>query len=371
MAVDVRPIRLPDDARAFIDVWFRLYAKDEHWVPPLRFERMDFLNPAKNPYFGVATVQCFIASKDGVDVGTISAQIDAGYQEHEPGTGFFGFFEFPDDREVSRALFDAALAWLREKGCARVLGPFNFNTNHECSLLVDGFDSDPLVMMVWNPPWYVDHYAALGIPKAKDLFAYWLANDGPIPDRVGALADRFLERHPEVTIRPVDTGKFAQEVALCKEIYNDAWADNWGFVRLTDKEFDKVAEGLKPMLDGRYCYLAFVNGEVAAFSLTLPDYNQVVKPMDGRLLPFGWWYWLTRPRKINQIRVFTLGVKKKFQHLPLGAPLYKRTWENGRAAGVKGAECSWVLEDNHRMRGAIEKMGGKVYKTYRIYGMEL
>jgi hypothetical protein len=371
MPVEVRPIRLPDDATAFIDVWFSLYAGDPHWVPPLRFERRDFLNPAKNPYFGFAELQCFIAYKEGKAVGTISAQIDKGYQEQSPGTGFFGFFEFPDDREVSAALHAAAMAWLRERGMKEALGPFNFNTNHECSLLVDGFDSDPLVMMVWNPAYYVQHYEALGLKKAKDLYAYWLPNDGPIPDRVGALADRFMERHPEVSVRPVDTSKFEQEVALCKEIYNDAWADNWGFVRLTDKEFDKVAEGLKPMVDSRYCYLAFVNGEVAAFSLTLPDYNQVVKPMNGRIFPFGWYHWLTKPKSVNQIRVFTLGVKKKFQHLPLGAPLYKRTWENGRAAGVKGAECSWVLEDNHRMRGAIEKMGGKVYKTYRIYGEAL
>lgn len=371
MAVEVRPIRLPEDSASFVDVWFKLYKGDPHWVPPLKFERKAFFSPAKNPYFELADIQCFIAYKDGTAVGTISAQLDHGYIEQNPGVGFFGFFEFPDDHEVSRALLDAALAWLRHKGAREVMGPFNFNTNHECSLLVDGFDSDPLVLMIWNPAYYVKHYEALGLQTRKNLLAYWLPNDGPIPERVGALADRFLERHPEVSIRPVDTTQFEREVALCKEIYNDAWVDNWGFVKLTDKEFQKVAEGLKPMLDGRYCYLAFVDGEVAAFSLTLPDYNQVVKPMNGSLLPFGWWYWLTMPKKVNQIRVFTLGVKKKFQHLPLGAPLYKRTWENGRAAGVKGAECSWILEDNRRMRSAVEKMGGTVYKTYRIYGTDL
>ncbi|GDX79651.1 hypothetical protein LBMAG42_14620 [Deltaproteobacteria bacterium] len=371
MTVEVRPISLPADATAFMDVWFKLYKGDPHWVPPLRFERKQFLDPAQNPYFSVAHVQCFIAWRNGEAVGTISAQIDNAYVAGHPGEGFFGFFEFADDREVSRALFGAATAWLRERGMTRALGPFNFNSNHECTLLIDGFDSDPLVMMVWNPPWYVQHYEALGLTKEKDMYAYWMANDGPIPDRVGAIAERFEKKHPEITIRPVNLKKYDEEVKLCHLIYNEAWAENWGFVKFTDEEFLKVAKGLKDMVDPRYCYFAFVNDEIAGFSLTLPDFNQVVKPMNGSLFPFGWIHWFTKPSKVDQLRVFTLGIRKKFQHLPLGAPLYKRTWEAGQKAGVKGAEASWVLEDNHRMRGAIEKMGGKIYKTYRIYGANL
>jgi GNAT superfamily N-acetyltransferase len=371
MAIQVRPVRLPADAGLVIDAWFRLYRGDPHWVPPLRFERKEFLSPAHNPYFAVAQVQMFVAERDGVVVGTISAQVDQGYQEVERGVGFFGFFEFEDDPEVSRALLAAAADWLRGQGISRMMGPFNFNTNHECSLLVDGFDSDPLVMMVWNPPWYAAHYQRLGLEKAKDLLAYWLPNDGPPPPTITAIAERFRTRHPEVTIRPVDTSRFDQEVELVKQIYNDAWADNWGFVRLTDAEFVKVAKGLKPMVDSRYAWLAFVGDEPAAFSLTLPDFNAVVKPMNGSIFPFGWWYWLTLPRKVDVIRVFALGVKRKFQKMPLGTPLYLATWEAGRKAGVRGAECSWILEDNHRMRGALEKMGARVYKTYRIYGAGL
>lgn len=371
MAIEVRPIALPADSGKFIDVWWTIYKGDPHWVPPLKFERKEFLDPAQNPYFKVARVQCFIAYKDGVAVGTISAQVDEAYQAQDPGMGYFGFFEFIDDKAVSRALLDTALEWLRGQGMTKAMGPFSFNSNHECSALVDGFDSDPLVLMIWNAKYYVDHYEALGLRTEKNLLAYWLVNDGPIPDRVGKLADRFMERHPEVTIRPVNLKDYDGDVALVYEIYNDAWQDNWGFVRLTDAEFAKVAKGLKPMVDPRYAYVAYVNGEPAAFSLTLPDFNQVVKPMNGAIFPFGWYYWLTRPSKVDQIRVFALGVKKKYQHLALGAPLYKRTWDAGVASKVKGAECSWVLEDNHRMRGAIEKMGGKVYKTYRIYGCDL
>lgn len=371
MAIEVRPIQLPGDAGTFVDVWWRVYAGDPHWVPPLRFERKAFLDPAKNPYFQVARVQCFLAWRDGVPVGTISAQVDDGYQRVEPGVGFFGFFEFPDDQVVARALLDAALGWLRGQGMSRAMGPFSFNTNHECGLLVEPFDGDPLVLMTWNRPYYPAMYERLGLAKAKDLLAYWLVNDGPVPGRIAALADRFLERHPEVKIRPFDKKDFAGEVARVLSIYNSAWEDNWGFVKMTDAEFLHMAKGIEPLIDPRYCYMAEIGGVPAAFSVTLPDYNQVVKPMNGRLFPTGWWHWLTRPGKVDRIRVFALGVHKDHQHLALGAPLYKRTWDAGVAARVKGAEASWILDDNTRMRGALEKLGARVYKTYRIFGAPL
>lgn len=371
MPVEIKPVQLPKDASAFIDVWFDLYGSNPNWVAPLKFERKDFLNPAKNPYFKLANIQCFIAWKDGKRVGTISAQVDKGYQSVEANVGFFGFFEFIDDEAVAKGLIDAARDWLRGQGMARMMGPFNFNTNHECGLLVDAFDKDPLVLMTYNLDYYPKMYERIGLTKTKDLYAYWLENNGPVPERIAKLADRFMEKHPEITIRGFNPKNFEAEVAMAKDIYNDAWADNWGFVKLTDDEFQKVAEGLRPMIDSRYCYVVERNGTPIAFSLTLPDYNQVVKPMKGSIFPFGWWYWLTLPKKINQIRVFVLGVRREWQHLAIGAPLYKRTWDNGREAKVKGAECSWILEDNHRMRGALEKMGAKIYKTYRIYGGDL
>lgn len=367
MAVEVRPIQLPKDAKTFIDVWWNVYADDPHWVPPLRFERLQFLDPAKNPYFKVGTIQCFVAFRDGKPVGTISAQVDHGYQRVEDKVGFWGFFEFPDDEAVARPLLEAVLDWLRGQGMTRAMGPFSFNTNHECGLLVDPFDADPLVLMTWNRPYYPAMYEKLGLAKAKDLLAYWMVNDGPAPSRIAALADRFMERHPEVKIRPFDKKDFAGEVARVREIYNSAWEDNWGFVQMNDEEFLYMAKGIEPMIDPRYCYMAEIEGKAVAFSVTLPDYNMVVKPMNGRIFPIGWWHWFTGPKKVDQIRVFALGVHKDWQHLPLGAPLYKRTWDNGVQAKVKGAEASWILEDNTRMRGALEKLGARVYKTYRIY----
>lgn len=371
MSIEVRPIQLPKDAATFVDVWWKIYADDPHWVPPLRYERLAFFDPAKNPYFKVATLQCFLAYKDGVPVGTISAQVDHGYQKIEDKVGFFGFFEFPDDDAVAKALLDAALDWLRGHGMNRAMGPMNFNTNHECGLLVEPFDSDPLVLMTWNRPYYPATYARLGLVKAKDLYAYWLENNGPCPPRIAALADRFMERHREVKIRPFNLSDFDGEAARVNSIYNSAWEDNWGFVKMTDEEFLHMAKGVKDMIDARYCFMAEIDGRAAAFSITLPDYNQVVKPMNGRIFPFGWWHFLTRRSKVDTIRIFTLGIHKDYQHLALGAPLYKMTWDAGVANKVKGAEASWILDDNTRMRGALEKLGARIYKTYRIYKQDL
>jgi hypothetical protein len=319
-AIEVRPIDLEKDAYAFLRFPWKVYANDAHWVPPLVFERKEFFSRKHNPYFQHVTLQCFIAYRDGEPQGTISAQVDHGYQDVEKDVGFFGFFEFVDDVEVA--------------------------------------------------PYYPKIYDALGLAKQKDLLAYWM-DAGPMPPRIASVADRFLERHPEVKIRPVNLSKFWDELALVKEIYNDAWSENWGFVRLTDDEFVKVAKGLKPMVDPRFSYVAEVDGVPAAFSVTLPDFNQVVKPMNGRIFPIGWWHFLTGKRKVNQLRIFALGVKREYQHLALGAPLYKRTWESGLEMGVVGAEASWILDDNIRMRSALEKLGARVYKTYRIYGTDL
>jgi hypothetical protein len=209
------------------------------------------------------------------------------------------------------------------------------------------------------------------LTKAQDLYAYWLDAKNPVPENIKKLSERFMNRHPKVKIRPVNLKDFENELKHLLSIYNDAWEDNWGSVRMDEAEMRKLIEDIKPMIDTRFCFFAEVDGEVAAIAATLPDYNQVVKPMNGRLFPFGWWYWLTMPKKVDRLRVMILGVRKKFQHMPLGAPLYMKTWEEGLKAGVVGAEASWILEDNFRMRGALEKLGGKIYRTYRIYGLDL
>jgi len=373
--VEIRPVDLKGDIGPFIRFPWKVYADDPHWVPPLLFERKEFFDPERNPYFELAEVQLWMAWRDGVAVGTISAQVDKGYQQVQAGTGFFGFFEFVDDADIARSLLQTALDWLRSKGMQRAQGPFNFNSNHECGLLVDGFDRDPLVLMTWNREYYPRIYQELGLDKVKDLYAYWL-EPGAIPAQIQRIADRVTERYPAYHVRSIDLKHYDQEVETARLLYNDAWADNWGFVKLTDAEFQKVAKGLKPMIDERLCYVVEHDpGDGSrvpvAFSLTLPDFNQVVKPMNGRRFPLGWLHYLVGRKSWDQVRVFALGVARAHQRKPLGALLYQRTWETCLELGVKGAECSWILEDNLRMRGAIEKLGGKIYKTYRIYGTEL
>jgi hypothetical protein len=369
-AIEIRSLSLPQDSVSFVRTWWHVYRDDPHWVPPLVFERKRFFDPAVNPYFRVADVQCFQALRDGVAVGTIAGVVDHNYQREDPGAGFFGFFEFEDDEAVSGALFDAACAWLRERGMSRALGPFNFNSNHEFGLLVDGFDTDPMIANPHNGPWFESHYLRLGLEPAMDWFAYWL-DSGEIDPRILRVANRLLNRHPEIQIRNLDLAHFDREVALLHGIYADAWEHNWGHVKMEREEFEYLAAGFRSFIDPSICFVVEIGDEAVGLAVSLPDMNQVAKKMNGRLFPFGWLHFLRRRSTIDQVRIFMLGVKQKFQHLPIGALLYAKTWENGVASGVVGGEASLILESNHKMRGPLEKMGARIYKTYRSFEVKL
>jgi hypothetical protein len=368
--VQVRAIELPREVPLFVKSWWRIYATDAHWVPPLISERKLFFDPARNPYFRKADVRCFVAERDGKVVGTIAATVDHRQQEIEAGVGFFGFFEFIDDVEVAEALKEAARGFLAEKGMRVARGPYNLSTNHEFGLLVDGFDTDPCIANPHNSAYFPGIYDRIGMRHAKDWYAYWL-DKGPIPATVNAISERFLKRHPQLTLRKMDPQHFDREVELFYEIYNDAWENNWGHVHLDRDEFLFQAAGLKQILDPSLCWFAYMDDEIAGASITLPDFNQVAKKMNGRIFPFGWWHYLTGRSRIDALRVFVLGIRQKYQHLPLGAPLYIKTWEEGMKLNIRGAECSLILDDNHRMRGALEKLGGRIYKTYRVYEMDV
>ena len=368
-SVNVAAISLPRATRRFVQTWFSIYEDDPYWVPPLFVERKRFFDPAKNPYFKHARVAYFIATRDGRDVGTIAATIDMAYQREEPGTAFFGFFEFVNDVEVAAALLGAARKWLGEQGMHTLLGPFNFNTNHEFGLLVDGFDSDPLVANPHNSAYYPKIYAALGLQPAMDWYAYNVDATHERFDVMLRVADRLMSRHPEIRIRPLNLSDFDQEVERVREIYVDAWEQNWGHVRVSDEEFDFIAQGLKRVIDPDLCFVAETADRVVAISITLPDFNQVVKRMNGRVFPFGWRHLLMKKRIIDRIRVFMLGVAHDFQSLPLGALLYAETFKVVRAKGFSGGDASLILENNVRMRGALEKMGGTIQKTYRNYAI--
>jgi len=365
-SIEVQPIQLPGDVVPWVSSWWEIYKGDPHWVAPLLLERKAFFDPAQNPYFRHADIRCFRAVRDGKVVGTISATVDHTLQEHDKGVGMIGFFEFVDDQDVSRALYEAAAAWLKERGMTRVRGPFNFSPNHEFGLLVDGFDSDPVIANPHARPYMEAHWDALGFDKARDWYAYWL-DKGEIPERVARVSERFMKRHPDVTLRKADMSRWEDDLQHVWDIYNAAWEDNWGHAHFSRDEFDFTAKGLKQVINPDLIWFAYKGDEMAGFTITLPDFNQVAKKMNGRIFPFGWWHYLMGQRKIDALRVFVLGIHPKFQRLPLGAPLYIKTWEEGSKLNIRGAECSLVLEDNHRMRGALEKLGGSIYKTYRTY----
>jgi len=358
----------------FIRLPHRLHAGDPYWVPPLALERRMHLSP-KNPYFRHARWQAWLAFKDGRPAGRISAQIDRLYLEHhDDKTGFFGLLDAVDDRAVFERLFQAAEAWLKDQGMQRIQGPFNLSINHECGLLVAGFDHPPAVMMPYNPPHYATHLQRLGYRKEKDLLAYHLEAGVEPPAAVCNLARKAAQL---VRIRPLRRRRLMEEFEILRDIFNDAWADNWGFVPFTREEFADMAATLKYIVDDDFVQIAELDGEAVGMIVAIPDLNQLLSGLDGRLLPFNWfrllWRWRTRPP--DRGRVILMGVRRRYRESLVGAAIAYSLVEALRrpvlAKGIKAMELSWILEDNRRMRGVIESLGAVCYKRYRIYVKEL
>jgi GNAT superfamily N-acetyltransferase len=372
--VEIIPVTNRGERRAFLHLPERLYTDDRHWVCPLRIERRDFIDPKKNPFFENAEVQLFLALRSGRTVGRISAHIYHNHNTtHNERTGFFGFFECANDYAIAEALLSAASAWLKERGMERMRGPANFTTNHDVGFLVDGFDSPPVVMMTYNPPFYPAFAEQFGLAKVMDLYAYYAHDSNPMPDRVARLIERVRSRSG-ATIRTLDMSKFDDEVQIIKSIYDRAWAPNWGFVPMTEAEYYHLAKDLKQIVDPRIVLIAEIDGEPVGFCLSLPDINQVLIRLRGRLLPFGLikLLWLTKVRKsIDQIRVLVMGVLPEHQKRGIDNILYHEIYERGPAAGYHAAETSWILETNDMMNRVAENLGHTRYKTYRMYEMGL
>jgi GNAT superfamily N-acetyltransferase len=358
-------VRTASDRRAFIELPYRLYKGDPMWVPPLRRDVADLLNP-HHPFHAHATTQLFLAKDAGGKVvGRIAAvKNDAHLVQHQDGAGFFGFFESERDPSVTTALLDTVGAWLTARGLTTMRGPASFSVNEECGLLVRGFDAPPFLMMPHNPAWYADALEAYGFRKAKDLIAYRHPVTEP-PERVSRVADRLASRH-KITIRPIDMKNFTAEVERIRGLYNEAWEANWGAIPMTDAEFTHMAKQLKPVAVPELILFAEVAGELAGFVLALPDFNVALKHMKGRLLPIGWAQALWYGRSIHQIRVLTLGVLPRFRRTGAADLLYLGLITNAKAKGMASGESSWILEDNVLMNQAIERVGGVPYKTYRM-----
>jgi GNAT superfamily N-acetyltransferase len=367
----VRPVASRRDRDAFIGLPYRLRRDDPQWVPPLRFERRRFLDRSKNPWFDHAEAELLLAERDGRVVGRISAQVDRRWDEFRGGSdGMFGFFDAEDDPEVAAALLDAAAAWLRERGRERMLGPMDFTTNDECGLLIEGFDEPSMVLEPWHPPYYRRLIEGCGLAKEIDLLMWelWfgqLREGTELHPLIHAAAAK--SREEGVVVRRMRRRDLEAEVGRFMDVYNEAWGHNWGFVPITEAEVAFQAKNLKPVLDENWAMIAELDGEVVGAALTLPDVDQALVRMKGRLLPFGWWHFLRRRSYIDRLRVFALGVRSEYQHLGVAAALYERHVETAAGQGPRGGHMGWILETNEPMNRAMEGMGGRVVQKYRIY----
>jgi len=372
-AIQVTPVSGKADLAEFIRLPKRLYRGLKGYTPPLDMERTEALTPKTNPYFDHAEVQLFLARRDGKVVGRASAQIDALHQEkYRDKTGHFGFLDAEDDPAIFAALIAAAEAWLKQRGMVRAIGPVSFTTNEEIGVLVEGFDSRPMLMMPFHPPYNAPNFERNGYVKVKDVIAYNLDKNDYKPLATKRMLDRAV-KETGVTVRTLDTKRFKEEVTTVIQIFNDAWADNWGMVPFTEKEMAAAAKGLKDLIDPKMVVIAEQGGEAAGMMICLPNLLEAARDIDGKLFPFGFVKLLYRLKtnKPKSGRIPLMGIRRKHHGTVLGATLLPLMFERLRVRflerGMESLEMSWILEDNMAMRRVLEGLGGKAYKKHRIY----
>ena len=357
----------------FIALTRHVYAGDPTWVQPLTLERLDHLNHAKNPFLRAIEARYWIAYRGEAAVGRISAQVNRRHLErHRDATGHFGFLDAIDDSEVFALLLGTAEAWLKEQGLERIAGPFSLSINDESGLLIEGFDTPPSMMMPHARPYYRGRVEALGYAKAKDLIAYDIDVTAPWPEPTRRLIAR-VEKNPAIRIRPLDMGRYQEEIRGIVAIFNDAWADNWGFVPFGEDEATYLAKSIRPLVTADSFAIGELDGEPVGMTVTLPNLNEAIAGLDGRLLPFGWLQllWRLKVRGVRSGRMPLMGIAKRLQGTPKGAALalgmIERIRRHYMKLGYRHGELSWVLEDNRQVQAVIEATGAVSYKRYRVY----
>ncbi len=358
----------------FIRIPWSVYSSDSCWVPPLILERKWHFSK-KNPYFDHAEFQAWIACRGEQMVGRISAQIDRLHQQrYQDATGFFGLLEGEDQADTFQALFETAEAWLRQRGMKRIRGPFNLSINDECGLLVDGFGTPPPIMLGHARPYYGPRVEEQGYVGIQDLLAYRVQPDIPSPPQVEALSKRFSER---IRIRTMRRNRFQEELEIIRSIFEDAWAENWGFIPFTPEEFAELGKNLKFLVDAESVRIAEVDGEPAAMMIMFPNLNEAIRDLNGHLFPLGWLklLWRLKVAGLKTARIPLMGVKRRFQGGLLGAALVYMMIAPlhvlSRRRGLVEVDMSWILEQNRKMCKIIESAGGSLYKRYRIYQKDL
>ena len=372
--IRIVPVKTRADLHAFVRLPWRLYTSDTQWVPPLILERLHTFSQ-KNPFFKHASWQCWLALRDQKPVGRISAQIDRLHLDrHGEHTGFFGLLEAEEDDQVFHALLNTAEEWLRGQGMTCVQGPFNLSINQECGLLVEGFDTPPMVMMGHALPYYGALLEQHHYRKAQDLLAYRINIDFTLPPGVAM----FLRKAKgSMRIRPMRRAAFQEDLTLIKEIFEDAWSENWGFLPFTDEEFSEMGQFLKFLVEDDFVQIAEVDGQACAMLVALPNVHEVIKGLNGRLLPWGWMklLWGMKVSYPKTARVALMGVRKPYQSTPMGAAmaygLIEAVRGGGLRKGIQAVELSWILESNKRMSHILESLGANPYKVYRLYQKDL
>ncbi|MEA2138402.1 MAG: hypothetical protein QOG56_1552 [Solirubrobacteraceae bacterium] len=371
VSVEVSAVGSRRDWKEFIELPFRLHATSRQWVPPIRLERRLFHSRRMNAYFKHAAAQEFLARRGTRVVGRISAQIDAAYDaEHGPGTGMFGFLEFEDDVEVAHALLDAARGWLAGHGRSRMIGPMDYTMNDECGVLIEGFEREPMIKQPWHPPYYQQRLEETGLDKAIDLYMWAL----DISDRekilpvIFELAEQAVTKHG-IELRHLRRRDLSKNIeGVFGEVYNAAWKRNWGFVPYSDSDLKHYAEELQLVFDRHWFMAAERDGETIGIAITVPDVNQVLKVMNGRVFPLGWFKFLfQRDKYIDRVRVGFLGVKPEYQHTGTAALFYVEHFDMATSRPQKWGEMGWILETNRAMNRGMEAMGGSIVKRFRVY----
>ena len=373
MALEVSPARSRGELREFIELPYRLHANAAPWVPPLRLERRLFLSRRLNAFFKHGEAEYLLARRDGRVVGRLSAHVDRAFNDfHGSRWGMFGFLEVEEDGDALAALLEAAAAWLRERDCERMVGPMDFTMNDESGVLIEGFGREPMIKQPWHPPYYRELCEGAGLSKAVDTLMWELH----ISDRermlpvIFELAEQARSKHG-IEVRRMRRLRLRQELDHFAEVYNAAWRGNWGFVPYSKEDLDHYARELQLVFDRHWFMVAEQAGETVAMAITVPDVNQVLRLMNGRLLPLGWWHYLRRGKIIDRVRVGFLGVKPEYQHTGVAAALYVEHFETAKVRPQRGGEMGWILETNTAMNRGMEAMGGRIVKRYRVYQREL
>jgi len=365
--VYVQKVRTKKDFRDFLRFPWQVYRDDPHWVPPLIADVKDKLNVKKNPFFEHAERELFLARKGGEITGRTIGIVDRNHNSfHNEKIVFFGLYESLNDDETTRALLDAVAAWGQERGMNTLRGTVNLSLNEECAFLLEGFDSPPVVMMPYNPPYYLDLMARSGMAKAKDLYAFAMTRDHETAQKVRGIIDK-IKKETTVTCRSFNKKKPDEEAELVKFIYNDAWEKNWGFVPWTENEMNHMVKTLLKLADLDLVIIAEDRGKPVGFAFAFPNYNEVLIKLNGRLFPFGIFKLLAGRKKIKGVRAMVFGIVKDYRQSGVSYLLYSKLDENAVKKGYQWCEMSWQLEDNEPVNRFVASLGGKVYKKYRIY----